>query len=61
MVDTGIVELGVAFGGVLKMLTGKKFPQNVRALRMLVEELLGPVFEKNHLESMLDLKKTLDQ
>ena len=62
MADTGIVEiLGVAFGGVLKMLTGKKFPQNVRALRMLVEELLGPVLEKNHLESMLDLKKTLDE
>ena len=62
MADTGIVEiLGVAFGGVLKMLTGKKFPQNVRALRMLVEELLGPVFEKNHLESILDLKKTLDE
>ena len=61
MADTGIVEiLGVAFGGVLKMLTGKKFPQNVRALRMLVEEL-RPVFEKNHLERMLDLKKTLDE
>ena len=41
MADTGIVEiLSVAFGGVLKMLSGKKFPQNVRALRMLVEELL---------------------
>ena len=62
MADTGIVQiLGVAFGGVLKMVTGKKFPQNVRALRILVEELLGPVFEKNHLESMLDLKKTLDE
>ena len=46
MANTGIVEiLCVAFGGggggLLKMLSGKK--QNVRALRMLVEELLGSV------------------
>ena len=35
MADTGIVELrSVPFGGVLKMPSGKKFPQNVRALRM---------------------------
>lgn len=41
MADTGIVEiLSSAFGGVLKMLTGKKFPKNVRTLRMLVEDLL---------------------
>ncbi len=31
------------FGGVMKMLSGKKFPQNVRALRMVVEELLRHV------------------
>ena len=42
MADIGIVEiLSVAFGGVQKMLSGKKFPQNVRALMMLVEELLA--------------------
>lgn len=62
MADTGIVEiLSVTFGGALKMLSGKKYPQNVRALRMLVEELLVSVFEKHHLESMLDLQKTLDE
>ena len=56
MADTGIVEiLSVAFGGVLKMLSGKKFPQNVRALRMLVEELLPPLFGKNSFHSMDDL------
>ena len=39
MGDIGIAEvLSVAFGGVLKMLAGRKFPENVRALRMLVEE-----------------------
>ena len=38
MAGSGIVEmLTEAFGGVLKMLTGKKYPDNVRALRMLVE------------------------
>ena len=53
MADTGIVEiLSVAFGGVLKMLSGKKFPQNVRALRMLVEELLRPLFGKNSFHNM---------
>ena len=42
MADIGIVEiLSVAFGGVQKMLSDKKFPQNVRALMMLVEELLA--------------------
>ena len=43
MAGTGIQEiLSTAFGGVLKMLTGNKYPQNVRAFRMLVEELLRP-------------------
>ncbi|MEM7297990.1 MAG: hypothetical protein AAF391_06960, partial [Bacteroidota bacterium] len=32
--------LSAAFAGVPKMLTGKKFPMNVRALRLLVLELL---------------------
>ena len=46
MADTGIVEiLSVTFGGgVLKMLSGKRYPQNVRALRMVVEEILVSVF-----------------
>jgi len=64
MADTGVVEiLSVAFGGEwggLKMLSGKKYPQNVRALRMLVEEILVSVFEKHQLESMLDLQNILD-
>ena len=37
MIDTGLEPIiSVAFGGVSKMLTGKKFPQNIRALRMVV-------------------------
>ena len=62
MGDSGIVEvLSVAFGGVLKMLNGKRFPENIRALRMLVEELLRPLFEKNEPNSMDDLQEALNQ
>ena len=61
MADTGIVEiLSVPFDGVLKMPSGKKFPQNVRALRMLVEELLRPLFGKNSFHNMDDLLQELD-
>ena len=61
MADTDIVEiLSVAFGGVLKMLSGKKFPQTVRALRMLVEELLRPLFGKNSFHNMDDLLQEVD-
>jgi hypothetical protein len=61
MADTGIVEiLSPVFGGVLKMLSGKKFPQNVRALRMLVEELLRSIFTNHQLECMADLTDILD-
>ena len=50
--DIGIVEiLSVAFGCVLKMLSGKKFPQNVRALRMI----LRPLFGKNIFHNMDDM------
>ena len=41
------------------MLTGKKFPENVTALRMSVEELLHPIFENHTLESMNDLRANL--
>ena len=41
MANTGLEPImDVAFGGVAKMLTGKKYPQNVQALCMVVEELL---------------------
>ena len=61
MADIGIAEiLSVAFGGVLKMLSGKKFPQNVRALRMLVEELLRPLFGKNSFHNMDDMLQEVD-
>lgn len=42
--DSGVVEvMNEAFAGVPKMLSGKKYPQNFRALVLLTEELLRPV------------------
>ena len=44
MGNTGLSEImQTASGGVPKMLTGKKFPQNMRAMRMVVEELLSSI------------------
>lgn len=44
MRDTGLKELmEAAFRRVIKMLSGKKFPQNVRALRLVAEELFRSV------------------
>jgi hypothetical protein len=41
MANSGLEEImKAAFGGVARMLTGKKYPQNVRALRMITEEVL---------------------
>ena len=48
MADTGLKEImESAFAGVSKMLSGKKFPQNVRALRFVAEELLRPISVKS--------------
>ena len=58
MARTGIQEIiSTAFGGVLKMLTGKKYPQNVCAFRMLAEELLKPIFAKHHPNAWKIFKK----
>ena len=41
MANSGLEKLvGLAFGGVSKMLIGKKFPMNVRALPLVTLELL---------------------
>jgi len=42
------------------MLSGKKYPQNFRALRMLVEELLCDVVQKQGVASFAHLTETLD-
>ena len=44
MTGSGLEELmKAAFGGVTKMLTGKNFPQNTRALRIVVEQVLHQI------------------
>ena len=51
-----------AFGGVSRMLTGKTFPQNIRALKMVVEEILHSTLDNadnyNDLMNILEVKAT---
>jgi len=49
------------FGGVSKILNGKKFPQNMRVLRLVVEELLRPLFNTEDLTSYHDLQGVLEE
>ena len=47
MDDTGLADImECAFGGVSHMLAGKRFPQNFRALRIVVEELLRGMLQE---------------
>ena len=41
--------LSVTFARVPKLMTGKNFPQNMRALRMVAKELLGNVIDNDKL------------
>eukprot|EP00745_Piridium_sociabile_P037812 TRINITY_DN68984_c0_g1_i6.p1 TRINITY_DN68984_c0_g1~~TRINITY_DN68984_c0_g1_i6.p1 ORF type:complete len:1121 (+),score=248.01 TRINITY_DN68984_c0_g1_i6:81-3443(+) len=60
--DCGLKEvLSTTFGSVDKMLSGKKYPQNVRALRLLSEELLRPILESETITSMEDLEEELQK
>ena len=46
MANSGLEEvMKAAFGGVAKMLTGKKFPQNARALRIVAEEIMSSTLQ----------------
>ena len=61
MTGTGMQEiLTTAFVVVLKMLTGKKYPQKVRAFMILVEELFILIFATHHPECMEYLQEALD-
>ena len=61
MAGSGIKEiLAGTFGSVDKMLNGKKYPQNFRALRMLVEEVLRDVVQMPEVTSFNNLIKVLD-
>ena len=61
MTDSGLEDiLQTAFGGVAKMLSGKKFPQNIRALRLVVEELLRGIIDETGSTCYSDLMKVLE-
>ena len=60
MGNSGLEEvLKAAFGGVTRMLTGKNFPKNTGALRMVAEELLQPIISRA--ESHEDLMSILEK
>ena len=63
MANSGLdVVMKSAFGGVPKMLLGKNFPQNTRALRIVVEEILNPlVKESTSFDNLMDLLKDKSQ
>ena len=61
MSESGLYEImNVAFSGIAKMLSGKKFPQNVRAFRLVVEELLRNIIHDSKVTSYEDLVMVLD-
>ena len=61
MAGSGLSEiLSSTFAGVSKMLTDKKFPQNVRAMRLVSEELLRNIINRGDVLSMEDLLAHLD-
>ena len=62
MDESGLSDiLKEVFGGVQKMLSGKKFPQNVRALRLLAEECLRSIITDGEFEKADDLMKALEE
>ena len=55
MQETGLYEiLGSAFGSVQKMMSGKRYPQNARALRIVVEVLLAKHIKDQDTPDQLD-------
>ncbi len=61
MAGSGMKEvLASAFGSVDKMSSGKKYPQNFRALRMLVEEVLRDLVQVQGVSSFTCIIEVLD-
>ena len=57
---TGLEDvMAKAFVGVKKMLEGKKFPHNFRAMRIVAEDLLGDVIDPESFESTQQLLDSL--
>ena len=64
MTESGLFDVlseVYVFGGIAKMQSGKKFPQNVRALRMMAEEVIRSLFMNHHFRTADDMMKALDQ
>ena len=60
MAESGLAEvMSAVFGGVPKMLIGKKFPQNVRAMRMDAEEILRQVMQNTPVSCKEEFMKVL--
>ena len=52
MAGTGIKEiLEKAFGGASEKLTEKKYPQNLRALKILMKEMFSPLLKDGKITS----------
>ena len=61
MQGSGLSEiLESTFAGVTKMLSGKKFPQNIRAIRLVLEELLRSTMSDGSISTMEELLTRLD-
>ena len=62
MSETGISEI-LASTSIRynKDFSGKKFPQNVRAMRIVVQEFLRPTFQNTYIASMNVLMATLEK
>ena len=62
MAGTGMKEfLEKVFGGVTKMLTFKKYPQNFRALRLLMEKVLSLLLKYGKITSHSQLMNVLGE
>lgn len=61
MAGSGLEDLlKLAFAGVPKLLSSKKFPQNIKAMRILTEELLRPMLFSQDLQSMKELSECME-
>lgn len=61
MAESGLAEvLSAVFGGVPKMLSGKKFPQNVRAMCLVAEEVLRQILEEHPIQHKKELMNKLE-
>ena len=62
MSETGISEILASTSiRCTKDFSGKKFPHNLRAMRIVVEELLRSTFQNTYIASMKDLMATLEK